>query len=54
MTKPQDERPIELEGVPGEEDIDPADAADRLDDDPEAQPNFGDEHQRGDTAANDS
>lgn len=31
--------PIDLEDVPPEEDIDPADAADRLDQDPEEVPN---------------
>jgi hypothetical protein len=54
MTNPQDERPIDLEGVPDEEEIDPADAAGRLDDDPEAQPNFTDDDLRSDEDAEDS
>lgn len=37
MTTPHpEERPLDLEGVPGEEDIDTADAAERLEQDPEA------------------
>jgi hypothetical protein len=54
MTNPQDERPVELEGVPVEEDIDPADAAGRLDDDPEAQPNFTEDQLRSDRDPDDS
>jgi len=34
-----DHDPVELEGVPAEEGVDEADAADRLDLDPEEQPN---------------
>ena len=48
MTNPQDERPIELEGVPSEEGVDPADVAERLDEDPEEQPNFTDDERRRD------
>lgn len=33
------ERPLDLVGVPEEEDIDPADAAERVDEDPEEVPN---------------
>jgi hypothetical protein len=40
MTNPRDEKPVDLGDVPGEEGIDPADAAERLDEDPEAQPNL--------------
>ncbi|MCW2842337.1 MAG: hypothetical protein JWN22_253 [Nocardioides sp.] len=35
-----EERPVDLEGVPAEEDISSADAADRLDDDPDEQVNY--------------
>lgn len=54
MSNPQDERPVELEGVPAEENIDSADAAGRLDDDPEAQPNFTEEQLRSDQDPDDS
>ncbi len=54
MSNPQDDRPIDLEGVPDEEDIDPADAAGRLDDDPEAQPNFTEDQLRSDENPDDS
>jgi hypothetical protein len=33
------ERPVEVEGVPAGEEIDPGDAAERIDEDPEDQPN---------------
>jgi hypothetical protein len=40
MTTPaNEERPVDLAEVPTEEDLSPADIADRLDEDPEAQPN---------------
>ena len=41
MTHPPSEQepPVEAEGVPGEEDIDAADVAERLDEDPATQPN---------------
>jgi hypothetical protein len=48
MTNPQEERPVHLEDVPDEEGIDPADAVDRLEEDPEAQPNFTDDQSRSD------
>lgn len=48
MTTPQDDRPVELEGVPNEENIDTADAVERLDLDPEEQPNRTDEQLSGD------
>lgn len=35
MTTPGEERPIRLEGVPSAEDVDPADARERLDEDPD-------------------
>jgi len=36
--RPDDERPVDVEGVPAEEDISVADAAERIDLDPEDQP----------------
>jgi hypothetical protein len=41
MTTPaNEERPVDLEDVPAEEeDLDPADVADRLEEDPQEQPN---------------
>ena len=40
MTTPaNEERPVDLEEVPAEEDLSPADVADRLEEDPEDQPN---------------
>jgi hypothetical protein len=35
-----EERPVDIEGVPPEEDISAADVADRLDEDPEEQVNY--------------
>ena len=44
---PDDERPIEVEGVPPEEGVDEADAVERLDLDPEEQENLPDaDHRR--------
>ena len=40
--QPEEERPIELEDVPDEEGISVADAAERIDKDPEEQKNFTD------------
>ena len=37
--QPEDEGPIELEGVPEEEGVSEADAVDRIDQDPAEQPN---------------
>jgi hypothetical protein len=54
MTNPQDEKPVDLEDVPDEEGIDPADAAGRLEDDPEAQPNFTEQQLRSDVDPDDS
>ena len=43
--RPQDaEQPLDLGGVPDEEDVSTADAADRVEEDPAEQPNFTDEH----------
>lgn len=39
---PDEERPLELGGVPGQEGVSAADAAERVEDDPEAQPNLTD------------
>ncbi len=40
MTTPaNEERPVDLEEVPAEEGLSPADVADRLEEDPEDQPN---------------
>ena len=41
MTQAPNEQdpPVEVEGMTGEEDIDPADVADRVEEDPEEQPN---------------
>jgi hypothetical protein len=44
MTSKKDEEPIHAEGVPGEEDIDEADAVERLDRDPEEQDSFTETH----------
>ena len=43
---PEDDRPIDVEGVPEEEDVDTADAADRVDLDPEEQENRDDPEER--------
>ena len=37
---PDEDRPVDVEGVPAEEGIDEADAAERLDQDPEEQENY--------------
>lgn len=46
MSRPGDtagpERPVEVEGVPETEGVEPADAADRVDMDPAEQPNYTD------------
>ncbi|MGI8901262.1 MAG: hypothetical protein ACR2HA_10100 [Nocardioides sp.] len=40
MTTPaNEERPVDLEGIPAEEDLSAADVADRLEEEPEDQPN---------------
>ncbi len=39
---PDEDRPVEIEGVPAQEGIDAADAVDRLDEDPDEQVNFPD------------
>jgi hypothetical protein len=38
-TDPHEDRPVDVEGVPSEEDVSAPDAADRLDEDPEEQQN---------------
>lgn len=43
---PDEDRPVEFEGVPVEEGMDEADAADRLDEDPDEQVNFPDSERR--------
>ena len=40
--QPEEQRPIELQDVPGEENISVGDAAERLDKDPEEQKNYTD------------
>lgn len=48
MTIPSgEERPLSVDGVPGEEDVSAADVADRVDLDPEEQPNRTDPVQGG-------
>jgi len=54
MTSPQSEKPIDLDDVPDQEHIDPAEVAEQLDDDPEAQPNFTDNQLRSDLDPDDS
>jgi hypothetical protein len=44
MAGPKDEQPLDLQGVPGEEDVSKADAADRVDVDPEQERNFTETH----------
>jgi len=41
---PKDQKPLDLGGAPDEEGVSEADAAERLDLDPEEQENFTDEH----------
>jgi hypothetical protein len=43
MTSRDSERPVELDGVPDEEDVSTADASDRVDRDPDEQPNYTDQ-----------
>jgi hypothetical protein len=43
MSTPGEQRPVDLEGVPEEEGISPADAVDRLDEDPDKQVNKPDQ-----------
>jgi len=43
MTSPDSERPVELDDVPGEEDVSTADAAERVERDPEEQVNYTDQ-----------
>lgn len=43
---PENERPVEIEGVPDEEGVDEADAVERLDLDPEEQENYPGSEQR--------
>lgn len=43
MTHTPEERPIETEGVPAEEGVQPAKVADQLDEDPEEVPNAPDD-----------
>lgn len=43
---PDEDRPVDVDAVPDEEGIDEADAADRLDEDPEEQENFQDSERR--------
>ena len=42
--EPKDQQPLDLGGVPDEEDVSEADAAERLDLDPEEQENFTEKH----------
>jgi hypothetical protein len=43
--RPRDaEQPLDLGGVPQEEDVEAADVAERVDKDPAEQPNYTDEH----------
>jgi hypothetical protein len=51
---PDEERPVDLEGVPAEEGFSTADAAARVELDPENQPNFTEEELRGEESADDS
>ena len=39
MAGPERSRPVQIEGVPEEEDVSTADAAERIDEDPEEQQN---------------
>jgi hypothetical protein len=48
MANHHDERPVELEGVPAEEEISTADAAERVDEDPDEQVNRHDPVQDAD------
>jgi len=42
--RPREEKPVDLGGVPQEEDVSVADATDRVDEDPEEQPNYTEQH----------
>jgi hypothetical protein len=42
--RPREEKPVDLGGVPQEEDVSVADAMDRVDEDPEEQPNYTEQH----------
>ncbi|WGL51530.1 hypothetical protein P5P86_16375 [Nocardioides sp. BP30] len=44
LNHPREENKLDLGGVPAEEDVSAADAAERVDQDPEEQPNFTEEH----------
>lgn len=49
MSQPMDERPVDTSEVPAGEDIDLADAEQRLDEDPEEQKNWTDPDRDDDT-----
>jgi hypothetical protein len=51
---PDEERPVDLEGVPPEEGFSTADAASRVELDPENQPNFTEQELRGEESSDDS
>ena len=44
MTHRETEQPVDLGGVPSAEDVETADATDRVDQDPAEQPNYTDKH----------
>jgi hypothetical protein len=44
MTHRDSEKPLDLGGVPPEEDVEPGDAGDRVDKDPDEQPNYTEQH----------
>ena len=44
MSSHHEEPPVEVEGVPSEEDISPADAADQVESSPEEKENYTDRH----------
>jgi hypothetical protein len=54
MSNPQEDRPVDFSAVPDEEGIDEADAAGRLDDDPEAQPNLTEDDLKSDLDPDDA
>jgi hypothetical protein len=51
---PDEERPVDLEGLPEEEGVSTADAADRIGLDPDEQPNYTEDELRGDDSSEDS